>query len=263
MSPILQTILLFFAALIAGAINSVAGGGSFISFPMLVATGVPEINANMTNTIALWPGSAASVGAYRKELNAQRHVLLPFVTISFIGGLLGAYLLDKTDKTTFNYLLPFLMLFATTVFAFSGRITRWLRSRQKANGMSTENNKTSLWSIAGTGLLQFGVATYGGFFGGGIGIMMLAVLGLLGMEDIHAMNALKTLLATCINGVAVVYFATTGKVYWPQGLLMVAGAIVGGYYGAVFAKKVNPQYVRMGVIAIGVLLTAYFFLRPH
>ncbi|HVO44293.1 MAG TPA: TSUP family transporter, partial [Aggregatilineales bacterium] len=113
MPVILQIILLFFAALIAGALNSVAGGGSFISFPMLVATGVPEINANMTNTIALWPGSAASVSAYRNELNAQRRVLLPLMTISLIGGLFGALLLINTDKTTFNALLPFLMLFAT------------------------------------------------------------------------------------------------------------------------------------------------------
>ncbi|HVO43831.1 MAG TPA: sulfite exporter TauE/SafE family protein, partial [Aggregatilineales bacterium] len=118
-------------------------------------------------------------------------------------------------------------------------------------------------TIAVTGLLQLAVATYGGFFGGGIGIMMLAVLGLMGMEDIHAMNALKTLLATCINGVAVVAFILAGKVYWPQGLLMVCGAILGGYFGAFYAKKVNPQYVRWVVIAVGCVLTVYFFLRPH
>jgi uncharacterized membrane protein YfcA len=272
---ILQIILLFAAAAIAGALNSVAGGGSFISFPMLVATGIPSIQANATNTVALWPGSAASVGAYRDELNTQRRVLVPLCTISVIGGLLGAIVLLNTPAATFDKLIPFLLAFATLVFAFSGRISRWIRERSggkqdQQNGQAEQeislelkDGGPSLFTLVGVCLLQLIVATYGGFFGAGIGIMMLAVLSLMGMENIHKMNALKTLLATFINGVATLSFILAGKVYWPQALLMIVGSILGGYYGAYYAKKVDPVLVRRFVIVVGCVLTVFFFIRAR
>ncbi len=194
----LQGCLLFFAAMMAGALNSVAGGGSFISFPALnLFGGVPEKFANTTNTVALWPGSVASVGAYRKELMTQRKGLVLLSSVSLIGGGLGAILLLGTPQVLFTKMVPFLMLFATLLFAFGRRMSNALRAR--AAHVTVPVGVTA----AGVVLLQFITAIYGGFFGGGIGIMMLAILSLWGMDNIHNMNALKTALASLINGVAV------------------------------------------------------------
>jgi len=259
MSP-LEVGALFVAAILAGALNSVAGGGSFITFPMLVLTGVPEIPANATNTIALWPGSVASVGAYRKELNAHRRILVLLSTVSFVGGILGALLLLGTPQATFKAMVPFLLLFATLLFTFGSSVTKRLRARPAALRDDQQKTDAPSWgTLAGISVLQFATAIYGGFFGGGIGIVMLATLSLMGMENIHEMNALKTLLATLINGVAVVIFALNGAVYWPQGLLMVVGAIIGGYGGAYYARKLDPRLVRRFVIVVGFVMTAYFF----
>src|SRR5258708_8139708 len=191
-----DVIILFGAALIAGALSSVAGGGSFISFPALVSTGVPPINANTTNTVALWPGSVASVGAYREELKAQRSNLIMLIVVSLLGGFVGAKLLLGTPQATFALLLPFLMLFATLLFSFGRNVTNSLRSHITARALPPHLITISVIVV------QFVISIYGGFFGGGIGIMMLAVLALWGMENIHMMNGLKTLLAICINGVA-------------------------------------------------------------
>lgn len=245
----------------AGALNSVAGGGSFITFPSLISAGVPSIEANATNTVALWPGTLASVSAYRNELATQRSILLPMCAVSILGGLLGALLLLNTPASTFDRLIPFLLLFATLIFTFSGAINRRLRGRSAVAAKPEDQLQLPRRMVVGTLFLQLLVATYGGFFGAGIGILMLALLGLMGMEDIHAMNALKTLLASCINGIAVIAFVLAGKVYWPQALLMVVGASLGGYFGAFYAKKVNPLYIRRFVIIVGFIMTAYFFIR--
>jgi uncharacterized membrane protein YfcA len=254
MTP-LQALLLFLAALLAGALNSVAGGGSFISFPALITIGhVPLIPANATNTVALWPGSVASVGAYRRELAAQRRVLFSLGGISLLGGYIGARLLLKTPEAIFIRLLPFLLLTATLLFAFGGRVNHWLGARsEQAHGHSWTN-------VAGASLFQLVIATYGGYFGGGIGMLMLAMLAVMGMDNIHAMNALKTVLASCINGVAVVTFILAGKVFWPEALLMIAGAIAGGYGGAHYAQKIAPRYVRRFVLLVGFGMTIYFFV---
>ncbi len=253
--PILHPFILFFAALIAGALNSVAGGGSFLSFPALLLTGVPPIIANATNTIALWPGSLASVGAYRKELKAQAPLLIILGSASLAGGLAGALLLLHTPEVVFVRMLPWLLLLATLLFTFGGRLTARLRQRLGLQGRAE-------WiSRIGIGLIQLVIATYGGYFGGGIGILMLASLSLIGMTHIHSMNALKTLLATLINGVAVVAFILAGAVYWPQAILMIAGAVIGGYGGAHTAQKIDPRWVRSFVIVIGFTMTIYFFVR--
>ncbi len=249
-----QAALLFAAALVGGAMNSVAGGGSFLVFPALVMTGVAPINANATTTVALWPGSIASVGAYRSELSRARHARL-FSLISLAGGVAGAVLLLHTPSATFSRLIPFLLLLATLLFAFSGRITTWLRAVRGKDGASPHQ---SLLVIAA---LQFIISVYGGFFGAGIGILMLAMLGLMGMENIHEMNALKTLLASCINGIAVVTFVVAQAVVWPQAILMLIGSVAGGYGGARLALRVEPRLVRRLIIAIGLIMTAYFFAR--
>ena len=251
---ILQLAPLFLAAIAAGAINSVAGGGSFISFPALLLAGVPPISANATNATALWPGTMASVGAYRRELAVQRRGIMLFSAISLLGGVIGAFLLLRTQERTFEQLIPYLLLAATLIFALSPRLTRWTR---QWGGHGGEQWPRRLPVLA----LYFGIAVYGGFFGAGLGILTLAVLGLLGLEHIHEMNALKVLQASLVNGVAVLTFALAGAVQWPMALLMAAGGIVGGYGGAAIARRVNPVAVRWIVIAISVSLTVYFFIR--
>jgi hypothetical protein len=250
-----QAIVLAAVALLAGAINSVAGGGSFLTFPTLILTGVPPVQANATNTVALWPGIVASIGAYRHEL-AGRRDFLALAAISLAGGILGAYLLLHTPQSTFTQLIPFLLLFATLLFAFGGRIALALRNRM---GKSRASSRAVTVIVA---VLQFVIAVYGGYFGGGIGILMLASLALMGMENMHQMNAVKTVLAACINGVAVVTFIIARAVFWPQAIVMTVGAIAGGYGGATLARRLPPRWIRWFVIAVGLGVSAYFFLKP-
>jgi hypothetical protein len=257
----LQALALFIAAMLGGALNSVAGGGSFITLPTLIFTGVPSKIANATSTVALWPGSAASVGAYRKELVKQNRTLLLVLGItSLIGGLLGALLLLGTSQNTFVQLLPYLLLLATVLFAVSGPITTRLRARA-ATRSSKQTSQVSWRTLTIIALLQLIIATYGGYFGGGIGILMLATLGLMGMENIHEMNAVKTVLQTIINGVAVIAFIIAGVVVWLQAIVMIAGAIVGGFTAASFARRLDPRIVRGFVILVGISMTIYFFIH--
>lgn len=246
--------LLFVAAAIGGAINSVAGGGSFVAFPALLFAGVPAVPANATNTIALWPGSVASAVAYRRELRDVRRELVPLGAASLVGGVAGSILLLRTSDHTFVLLIPWLLLFATMLFSFGGVVTRRLRTG--ADGRT----QTSL-GIAIAAQLFIGV--YGGYFGGGIGIMMLAVLSLLGMTDIHRMNSLKAVLGTLVNGVAVVAFVIAGAVAWAPGGVMIVGGVVGGYAGAAIARQVDPGLVRKLVLAVAWSMTGYFFLRTY
>jgi uncharacterized membrane protein YfcA len=250
-----QALALFCTAALGGMLNSVAGGGSFITFPTLLLTGVAAKAANATSTVALWPGSLASVRAYANALSVPRRLLALLVSVSLVGGLVGAYVLLRIPQATFLHLVPYLLLVATVLFAFGGRITSALRKRTGTLALPS-------WaSTVGIGVLQFVIAVYGGFFGGGIGILMLSGLALLGMENIHTMNAVKNLLATCINGVAVVAFIIAGLIVWPQALVMIVGAIIGGYSAAIYAQRLDPKLVRGFVIAVGCALTVYFFVR--
>lgn len=253
---LLQAGLLFIAALLSGALNSVAGGGSFISFPALLFTGVPPINANATNTVAVWPGSIASLSAYRKELAIQhRMTLLVLAGASLIGGVLGAQILLNTPQATFVRLIPYLLLLATLLFIVSGPITARLHKHTEPKA------KPSWFALLSIGCIQLIIALYGGYFGAGIGILILATLGLMGMENIHEMNAVKTFLATLINGVAAITFILKGAVLWPQAIVMVIGAIIGGFAGAYYARQLNPRWVRLFVIFVGCSMTIYFFLK--
>ena len=252
-----QILLLFIAAIIGGTLNAVAGGGSFFTFPALVFTGVAPIIANATSTVAIWPGSVASIGAYRREIAKQpRGILWLLIGTSLIGGALGAVLLLGTPQAFFVALVPYLLLVATLLFAFSPYITARLRQRT-----TTSTNKSSWQSLAGVSFAQLVIAIYGGYFGGGIGILMLATLAMMGMENIHEMNAVKAVLASCINGVAVIIFIAKGAVVWPQALLMLVGAIIGGYGGAYYARKIEQKWIRIFVIVVGLALTLYFFIH--
>jgi uncharacterized membrane protein YfcA len=248
-------IFLFFAGAVGGALNSVAGGGSFIAFPALLFAGVPPIPANATNTIALWTAAAASGGAYRKRLDVPRRVMTPLLAASLVGGLAGAFLLLRTPAHTFMRVLPWLTLGATLLFAFGKRLA--------GGRKSVIEHDASTAALAGATLVQLGVAVYGGYFGGGMGIVMLAMLAALGMTDIHAMNALKSVMGFVINGVAVVTFVVARAVFWRHGMAMIAGGIVGGYLGAHYAQKLPQAWIRVFVVLVGALMTVYFFWQSY
>jgi len=256
-------VFLFFAAVLAGVINSVAGGGSFITFPALIFAGISPILANTTNTAAVWPGTVASTVAYRKAFTREaRRLLLPLAITGVVGGILGARILLKTPPATFLRIVPWLLLGATLLFVFSGRITGWIRSRANLkDGESVGGSGTPRSLMAGVLFLELLVSIYVGYFGAGVGILFLSLLALMGMEDIHAMNGMKTLLVSIVNGTALATFIVARMIVWPQALLMLVGALIGGYGGAWVAQKMNPQHVRWLVIAIGFAMSAYFFVR--
>jgi hypothetical protein len=251
----LQTLIfLFFAGALGGALNAVAGGGSFIAFPALLFSGVAPIAANATNTVALWVGVTASTGAYRKHLDLSRRVMIPLAVTSVIGGVVGAYLLLHTPAQTFLRVLPWLMLGATLLFIFGSRLAR------SKEGLGADIS-TSALVIAS--IFELIVAVYGGYFGGGVGILNLAMLAAVGMTDIHAMNALKVVLGGIINGIAVITFVIAGAVVWKQGTVMIAGAILGGYFGARYSLKLPQAWIRAFVIVVGTGMTAYFFWKAY
>ncbi len=252
MAP-LTALALFLAAVAGGIVNSISGGGTFLVFPSLLLAGVPAVRANATNTIALWPGVISSAVAYRRELKGAPHVAL-FGAISIFGGALGALLLLKTPPALFERAVPYLLLVATLLFAFNPVLQKRLGG---GRGLSHINP----WRLAGVAVVQLGIALYGGYFGGGIGILMLAALGLLGMTDFHAMNAYRTFLASLTNGVAVVAFILAGAIAWPQASLMIVGGVVGGYGGARVVRRMEARVVRRIVILIGLTVSAYFFWR--
>jgi uncharacterized protein len=248
-------IFLFFAGALGGALNAVAGGGSFVAFPALLFTGVAPIAANATNTVALWVGVTASTGAYRKHLDISRRVMIPLAVSSVVGAAAGAYLLLHTPAQTFLRVLPWLMLGATLLFTFGSRVARG------SVGSIARDASSSALAIAT--LFELVVAVYGGYFGGGIGIVNLAMLSALGMTDIHAMNALKVVLGGIINGIAVITFVLAGAVVWRPAGIMIVGAVCGGYFAAHYAQKVPGAWIRTLVIVVGTGMTAYFFWKGY
>jgi uncharacterized protein len=251
---LLNALLLFLAALAAGVMNAVAGGGSFIAFPALLFTGVPAIPANATNTVALWTGLACSGGAFRRHVNAPRRVLAALLVASIAGGVIGAALLLRTPAHTFMRVLPWLMLAATLLFIGGRKLTR--------PGARVGHDASAKALLAAT-CFQFLMAIYGGYFGGGMGIVILAMLTAFGMADIHEMNALKIVLSTATNGVAVIIFVASRAVYWKQALIMIAGAALGGYFGAHYSLRLPQKLLRWFVIAVGATMTTYFFVRSY
>jgi uncharacterized membrane protein YfcA len=252
----LHIIVIAIAAFAAGAINSIAGGGTLLSFPALVWIGVNPVMANATNTFALWPGSFAAMVGFRRELGNVRRWLLLLTIPALLGGATGGVLLLHTSMATFTRLVPFLILGATLLLAGQELITRRLGVLAHAH----ENPRAGWITIVV--IFQFLVGIYGGYFGAGIGILILAALGLIGLTDMHEMNGLKNLLAICINGVAAIYFAWSGAVLWKEGFIMAVAAIIGGYLGARVARRLGRTFVRRSVVVIGLAMgIALFFKR--
>jgi len=248
--------VLLAASLAAGMVNAIAGGGSLITFPTLVWLGRDPIVANATNTVSLSPGSLAALLGFRRELGGARPWLVSGAVPSVAGGLLGALLLLLTPSPLFAALVPWLILFATVLFAAAEPLTRLLRRQAAAGG-----GDPAPWTPTFL-LYQLAVATYGGYFGAGIGIMMLAGLALSGFADIHRMIAFRNFYAICINGVAALYFVARGAVDWPDAALLTAGQVAGGFLGARLARALSPARVRRVVVGVGVAMGAALLARP-
>jgi uncharacterized membrane protein YfcA len=246
---------LVLAAVAGGAINAVAGGGTLVTFPTLLLFGTPPIVANATSTLALVLGTSGSIYGYRQHIAAVTPWLWRFVPISLLGGALGSTLLIRTGDRVFSRLVPFLILVATILFVAQGIFRRFAKLDDRS---AQVGNHHAVW---GAILFQFGVAIYGGYFGAGIGILMLASLGFIGLSHIHEMNTLKTILGSLINLVAAVVFIFAGLIHWPKAGLMTAGAIGGYYLGAHYAQRISQRRVRQIITAIGFILSAVTFYQ--
>jgi uncharacterized membrane protein YfcA len=243
------------AAAAGGAINAVAGGGTLVTFPTLLFFGTPAIVANATSTLALVIGTSGGLYGYRQHLGRIRVRLTRFVPVSLLGGWLGSLLLTRTSNRTFSKLVPFLILFATLLFLAQG-VFRRLAKREATYDLC--GHRRAVW---GAILFQFAVAIYGGFFGAGIGILMLASLGFIGLDNIHEMNTLKTLLGSLINLVAAAWFICSGLIHWPKAGLMTVGAVGGYYLGSHYAQRIPQDRVRQIITAIGFVLAAVTFYQ--
>jgi len=244
----------FAAAFLAGAINSVAGGGTLVSFPTLIWLGLDSVVANATSTVAIWPGTVGSTWGYRRELRQAEPRFRILIVPSLAGGLTGALLLRWTPPAVFDRMVPFLILFATLLFMAQESVQRLLKTAD------TGAHKSTRW-LVGAILFQLAVGIYGGYFGAGIGILMLAALSILGLSDIHEMNSLKVVFGGTINGIAAVYFVWARMVYWPYVLIMAVAAIAGGAGGAGAARRLGRTTVRRIVIGIGFAMAISLFVK--
>ena len=253
-ADLLHGLVAFVAAFLAGTINSVAGGGTLVSFPALIWLGLNSVQANATSTVAIWPGSLGGMWGYRRELRTADAKMLALVAPSLVGGITGALLLHWTRPELFDKLVPFLILFATLLFMVQDPIQRRLKTE------GGPRHKSGRW-LVGAMLFQLFVALYGGYFGAGIGILMLAALSILGLTDIHQMNGLKNFFALCINGVAALYFIWANMVNWPYVVIMAVGAVSGGYLCAGVARRLGRTAVRRIVIAVGFAMAVGLFVK--
>jgi uncharacterized membrane protein YfcA len=248
-----HAVLLAAASGLAGALNSVAGGGTFITFPALLLAGVPAVAANATSTLALWPGTLASAYAYRRDITAPAKLVRVLAITSVLGGGIGAWLLLHTSNEAFEKLIPFLLLFASIVFTSS----TWINARLKGwNPSATHKGAVALGAA-----LQFGIAVYGGYFGAGIGILMIAAWSALGFGNIHGVNGLRSILGSTVNGVALILFMLHNSLEWGPAAIMAVTAIVTGYFGAAYARRLPPLLVRRCVLATAWGITGYFFYK--
>jgi hypothetical protein len=262
--PFLVWFWLVLSALVAGAVNSLAGGGTLLTFPTLVAALAPLVGekeafviANMTSTVALVPGSLAGAWGYRRELVPVRSWLVVLGPPSLLGGLCGSLLVARLDPAYFAALVPWLTLLAAVLFFMQPMLVRKTEEVVALHRRSRPHQAAAF-------VFQFFVGVYGGYFGAGIGILMLAAFGLMGLWDVHKMNALKTVLAAVINGVSVVVFIADGRIYWPFAGAMAVSAVVGGYLAARGARYLPRFLVRWTVIAAGLSISAYlFWKRAH
>src|SRR3954471_6957806 len=251
-----EAICLATAAATAGAVNAVAGGGTLITFPTLLLFGTSAIVANATSTLALVIGTASSMYSFRRQIAETKVWLKRFLPISLLGGLVGSFLLTHTQEKVFAHLVPFLLLFATVIFLSQGFFRRFANS-SAVDGQMPASSK-GLW---GAIVFQFLVAVYGGYFGAGVGVLMLATLGILGLNDIHQMNALKNILGSVINQVAAIYFIIAGLIDWPRAGIMTVGALVGYFLGAHYSQRISQKRVRQIITTIGFTISAVLFYK--
>ena len=243
--------ILFIAAFFAGALNAVAGGGSFLTLPALIFTGIPSVAANATGTVALLPGYISGVWGFREDLAAPPSLSMrSVVMLALIGGSLGAGLLLLTPNQMFDKLVPWLLLIATAMFAFAPQLRSWAGASQ--------HDAVPAWK-AGLGMLA--VAGYGGYFNGGLGILLLALFGLLGQSNLNAMNGMKNLVSALLTAIAVAIYALGDIVTWPQAVWMMLGATLGGYIGARLARKLPATWLRWGIVAVGLSMAGIFFWK--
>lgn len=243
----------FFAACIAGILNAVAGGGTLVSFPVLIALGIPPITANITNTLALCPGYFGGIIAQRKEFKTQKNRLWQIIPISILGGLMGGFLLVHSDEQSFRILIPYLILFATLLLVLQVPIKRWIQYR------SDTHSPPSSVQYGGF-LLLFLSSVYGGYFGAGVSVIVIAVLGLLYDDSLASLNILKLAISFSVNVTAAVFFIFSGTIEWIIVLVMSVGSILGGLLGGTLVEKINPDLFRWVIICVGLLLSgAYFY----
>ncbi len=244
-------VLLLGAAFIAGALNAVAGGGSFLTLPALVFAGLPPVVANATGTVALLPGYASGAFGFREDMQAPPGLSMrTLIVLSLIGGAMGATLLLVTNDRTFNQVVPWLLLVATILFAVGPMLLRKFNSSKTGHVSATKS---------AAGVLV--VSIYGGYFNGGLGILLLALFGLLGQTNLNAMNGIKNVVSALLTAIAVAIYAWGGLVAWPQALVMMVAATAGGYFGARIARRIPAPVLRAAIVATGVTMTTLFFLR--
>jgi uncharacterized protein len=248
--------LLFFAGMIGSAVNAVAGGGTFFTFPAFLSTGVAPIIANASNAVAIWPGRVLAIAAYRRELERQRERALWTGTVCLLGGAAGAWLLLRSGDKTFLLAVPWLVLAATLLFVFDKPISARF-------GVLDGGKRPSPLTMVGLAIPLFFCALYGGFFGGGLGVVMMPVLSLTGVKDMQQLNGLKNLLVTAVTSVAVLTFVASGAVSWPGTVAMMAGALIGGYAGGYLARHIPAALLKKIVITLGFCLSAYYFREVY
>ena len=250
---------LLVASLLAGVMNALAGGGSFLSFPALLGLGVPPVEANATNTVALWPGQLTSLAALRGDV---RRALLPVVvTTSAVGGVAGAEILLHTRQVTFLHLIPWLLLTGSLIFGVSGPVSRWIRARS-AKDEAEHHGEAAIRSLP-LALALLPVCFYIGYFGAGGGFLVMTILALFGMENMHQLNAMKVTAAAVSNLCAIVTFIVSGRILWHYCLISMVAAGLGGYLGARYARRMNPEILRGVVVVTGVVIAGYFFWRQR
>jgi uncharacterized membrane protein YfcA len=254
MFTLFEFLLVFLAAIAAGAVNALAGGGTLITFPVLTAVGIPPISANITNTVALCPGYLGAAMAQAKELQGQRRRLWLTLPAGVIGGLIGAFLLLQTEEDVFRQLVPFLILLASGLLAVQERLRAWLVRRSQQNGSPLVNET---WVVLPVGL----AAIYGGYFGAGVGVMMLAVLGLFLDDSLTRLNALKQTISLSINVTAALFFLFSGQVVWSAALVMMVGALLGGVLGGRVVGRIKPATLRQIVVIIGIAVAIIYLVR--
>jgi uncharacterized membrane protein YfcA len=253
-----QSIWLVVAAFIAGVLNAVAGGGSFLLFPALLGTGILPVQANATNTVALWPGQLTSIYAYRNDLQKNTRLVLPMCLAGLLGGTAGALVLLSTPQSTFLHLVPWLLLLAATIFALSRPVTRWIDRWKRNAGHAIQAPRRTLVFVC-----TVVVCFYIGYFGAGAGFLIITLLSLFGFENLNEINALKVAATTSANGIAFLIFVVGGQVEWRYCLMAMVACAIGGYASARLASNIPQPVLRGVVIAIGFGMAAWFFWKNH